>query len=368
MPRSAADTIGGRTVSSGRRVAVVLLSAIGDIVHALPLAHSLKRAHPDDRLEWIAQPVPAELLHHHPAVDRVWPLDRHRGWRGFMQLFRALRAERFDLVLDLQVYAKASLVTLMTRSPRKLGFDVRRAREANWLVTNEKVPALPNDHVCEQYLEFADYLGVPRHYDWTFPLTPRETAQQREFFSQRGAPVAALVVGTSRPAKEWHTERWAELCDVLKEKWGYEVVIVGSDELGERKRAVDIARRARRAPLDERRNDLRRLIWLLDGAALVVSCDTGPYHLAVALGVPSVGLYGATDPARAGPGHRFLELVVDAYHDPGEPWHPARTGIREGRMDRIPVELVLETIERARVCYPRAVEGPVSGAADRSAK
>jgi heptosyltransferase I len=349
-------------VSEGRRVAIVLLSAIGDIVHALPLANSLKRASPGDRLEWIAQPVPAEILHHHPAVDRVWTLDRRRGWRGFVELYRALRGERFDLVLDLQVYAKASLVTLMIRSPRKLGFDVRRAREGNWLVTSEKVPALQNDHVCEQYLEFADHLGVPRLYDWQLPLTPGEIDAQEAFFGQRTAPVVALVVGTSRPAKEWPTERWAALSDALRDVWGYEVVIVGSDQAGERERAHEIARRARRAPLDERRNDLRRLIWLLDGAALVVSCDTGPYHLAVALGVPTIGLYGATDPARAGPGHRFLDLVVDAYHDPGEPWHPARTALRAGRMDRIPLELVLEAVERARARYPRAVEGPTSGA------
>ena len=85
-----------------------------------------------------------------------------------------------------------------------------------------------------------------------------------------------------------------------------------------------------------------------------MSPDTGPYHLAVALGVPAVGLYGLTDPARVGPGRRFLDLVVDAFHDPGERWHPPRAGYREGRMEGIPVTRVIEAVELARSRYSRA--------------
>jgi heptosyltransferase I len=139
---------------------------------------------------------------------------------------------------------------------------------------------------------------------------------------------------------------------------GYEVCIVGSDRPSERARAREVVELARAPVLDERRDDLRRLLWLLDGAALAVSPDTGPYHLAVALGVPTVGLYGLTDPARVGPGRRFLELVVDAFHDPGESWHPPRAGYREERMERIPVARVLEAVELARARYPRAVGSP----------
>ena len=112
---------------------------------------------------------------------------------------------------------------------------------------------------------------------------------------------------------------------------------------------------------DERRNDLRRLVGLLDAAALAISPDTGPYHLAVALGVPSVGLYGYTDPARVGPGPRFGELVVDAFHDPGQPWHPPVSGYRPDRTERISVERVLEAVDLARERYPRATRGPSGG-------
>ncbi|HUF90590.1 MAG TPA: glycosyltransferase family 9 protein [Gemmatimonadota bacterium] len=339
----------------GQRAAIVLLSAIGDIVHALPLVSSLKAAAPGLSIEWVTQPVAGEIAGRHPAVDRLWTLDRGRGWRGFRDLRRALRGQRFDLVVDLQVYAKASLVTAMLDSPRKLGFDRPRARELNWLVTNERLAPGPPRQACEQYLEFADHLGAPRRYEWPLPLSPEERTAQAAFYAGLRSPLAALVVGTSRPAKEWPVDRWARFAESLHADFGYQVCIVGSDRPGERARALEIARLSRSPILDERRDDLRRLIWLLDGAALVVSPDTGPYHLAVALGVPSIGLYGYTDPARVGPGRRFTELVVDAFHDPGEAWHPPRTGYRGARMERIETGRVIEAVELARARYPRAV-------------
>jgi heptosyltransferase I len=269
-------------------------------------------------------------------------------------LARDLRGRRFDLVVDLQVYAKASLVTALLDSPRKIGFDRGRARELNWLVTNERIPRGPLRQVCEQYLEFADHLGAPRRYEWPLPLSETERAAQSAFVSTLSAPMAALVVGTSRPAKEWPARRWAGLAEMLSADYGYEVCIVGSDRPAERERAREVARLARVPIRDERKNDLRRLLWLLDGSALAVSPDTGPYHLAIALGVPSVGLYGLTDPARVGPGRRFPELAVDAFHDPGEAWHPPRPGYRPDRMARIPVSRVIEAVDLARARYPRA--------------
>jgi heptosyltransferase I len=345
-------------VLDGQRVAIVLLSAIGDIVHALPLVSSLKSAAPGVTIEWVTQPVPGEIAGRHPAVARLWTLDRGRGWRAFRDLRQELRGHRFDLVVDLQVYAKASIVTALLDSPRKIGFDRGRARELNWLVTNERIGAGPLRRTSEQYLEFADHLGAPRRYEWPVPLSEAERAARDAFYAGRDAPVAALVVGTSRPAKEWPVDRWAGLAEALHDDFGYEVCIVGSDEPDERARARAVARLCRVPVSDERRNDLRRLVWLLDGASLVVSPDTGPYHLAVALGVPSVGLYGYTDPARVGSGRRFGELVVDAFHDPGEPWHPPRSEYRPGRMERIDPNRVLETVALARARYPRASGRP----------
>lgn len=279
----------------GDRVAIVLLSAIGDVVHAFPLVSSLAAAAPHARIEWIVQPALGRLAARHPAVRRTWLLERDRGWRGFRDFRRAVRAERFDLAIDLQVYGKASLATLILDARRKLGFDRPRAREGNWLATSERIPRRPAGHVREQYMEFADWLGVPRRYAWPLPLSTAERAERDAF-----------------PA----------------------------------------------SPRDERTDDLDRLVVRLSAAALAIGCDTGPYHLAVALDVPSIGLFGTTDPARHGPGRRFADLVVDAWHDPGEAWHPPRATRRTGRMDRIAVDRVAEKAELARRRYRRAVDGP----------
>lgn len=348
----------------GERVALILLSAIGDIVHALPLVASIKAALPSVRLEWVVQPVPAEIVRHHPAVDRVWVLDRDRGWRGFRDFREAIRSERFDLVLDLQVYGKASLATALVPSRRKLGFDRDRARELNWLVTTERLPAGPPRHVCEQYLEFADYFGIRRRYAWALPLTADERDAQRDFLARQPAPLAALVVGTSRPDKEWSVAGWTAVAEGLHHELGYAVALVGGGDGRARARAAAIAGAARCPVQQLLRPDLRRLVWILDGCALVVSPDTGPYHLAVALGAPSVGLYGTTDPARVGPNRRCLELVVDAFHDPGEPWHPPNGELRPERMRWITPAAVLDAVAVARSRYPRAVVGPQAGGAE----
>jgi heptosyltransferase I len=338
----------------GQRVAIVLLSAIGDIVHAFPLLSSLKARYPNSRFEWIAHPVPGEVARRHPAVDRVWPLRRGPKGRAFLDLRRELVRERFDLVIDLQMYLKASLVTLLIHSPRKIGFDRSRARELNWLVTREKVPARSLQQIGEEYLEFADYLDAPRKYEWPFLFSEAERADSRLFRERLEAPMAAFVTGTSRREKEWDPRRWATLADALHEEWGYGVCLVGGRSANE----DDLARRtiesATSPVADLRADDIGRLAWLLGSAALVVGCDTGPLHLGMSFGAPSIGLFGATDPARYGPRHESLDLVVDAFHDPGEPWHPAERRRRPGRMDRIQVLDVLAKVELARSRHRRA--------------
>ena len=113
------------------RVCVVMMSAIGDAVHVLPVVTALKRRRPGCRITWVLQPGPASLVRGHPAVDEIVTFDKARGWRALLDVRRALAGRRFDLVLDLQVYIKAGLVTALARAPMKLGFDRARARAAS---------------------------------------------------------------------------------------------------------------------------------------------------------------------------------------------------------------------------------------------
>jgi heptosyltransferase I len=330
------------------RICIVMMSAVGDAVHVLPVINALKRQAPAAKITWILQPGPATLVRGHHAVDEILLFDRSRGWRAFTDIRARLARRRFDLVLALQVYFKAGLVTWFTHAPVKLGFDRARARDANFLFTTHRIPAHPGQHVQDQYFEFLSALGVPQEpVTWHLGPWPDEVAWQRAFFGTIDRPVASIVVGTSKPEKDWLPERWAEVADALDRDFGLQPVLVGGTSVRERAAERVILERAASRPRSALGSGLRNLVGILDGSALVLSPDTGPLHMAVALDRPVISLIGYTNPRRTGPYRRFQDLVIDAYSDPGEP--PRITmETRAGRMPRISVRDVLEKVERWR--------------------
>ena len=343
------------------RVGVVMMSAVGDAVHVLPVITALKQLRPTPRISWIMQPGPASLVRGHPAVDDIIVFERAAGWRAFRDVRRALATRPFDVVLDLQVYLKAGIVTAFTRAPVKLGFDRARARDMNWLFTTHRIAAHPTgQHVQDQYFEFLDALGV-RHDEpvWNLGPWPGEREAQGQFFARFDRPVAAIVVATSKPEKDWLPERWADVARALDRDFGLQAVLVGGTSAREQAAVETITRLAPRA-VPALGLGLRRLVGVLDGAALTLTPDTGPLHMAVALDRPVIGLYGYTNPKRTGPYRRFQDLVVDAYGDPGEEY-PVSMELRPGRMGRITVEHVLEKVSVWRERYARKTGSGVRG-------
>ncbi|HET7551282.1 MAG TPA: glycosyltransferase family 9 protein [Gemmatimonadaceae bacterium] len=322
-----------------------MMSAIGDAVHVLPVVTALERHDPGTRITWVLQPGPASLVRGHPSVDEIVIFDKRRGVRGLVDVRRALAASSFDVVLDLQVYFKASLVTALTRSPVKLGFDRARARDLNWLFTNRRVPAHAPGHVQDQYFEFLEELGVsPAPVTWNLGPWPEERERQRELLRDIPGPIATLVIGSSHPEKEWIPERWAELSDVLHERYGLTPVLAGGRSARELETAREIARMAKHPPRSTLGVPLRDLVGLIDASELVVSLDTAPLHVAVALERPVIALMGYNNPKRVGPYRRYRDLIVDAYGEPGENY-PITIAHRTGRMPRIQVADVLEKVE-----------------------
>jgi heptosyltransferase I len=337
---------------NGARVAIVMMSAIGDAVHTLPVVNSLRAHAPGVHLTWVIQPGPHALVANHPAVDEFVLFDRKRGWRAFADVRRALAGRRFDLVLALQVYLKAGLVTAMIRSPRKLGFDRARARDANWMFTTERIPPRGQRHVQDQYFEFLEHLRIPPLLEWNLGPTEEESARYAGLVPEDDRPLVALVVGTSKPGKEWAPERYAAAIDALEGDLGVRTMLVGGRSPRELEAAETIRRIARHQPLDLLEWDLRRLVYLIDRADVLVSPDTGPLHVSVALDTPTVSLMGYTNPKRVGPYRRFHDLMIDAYGDPGEDY-PVSAEYRPGRMDRITPAEVVEKVELALKAYPR---------------
>jgi heptosyltransferase I len=331
-----------------------MLSAVGDAVHVLPVVHALKRRWPESHLTWVIQSVPYELVAGHPLVDDFVVFQRRHGrgaWRGFADVRKALRGRPFDLLLGLQVYFKAGLITALAEARVKMGFDRRRARDLQWLFTNRRIPARGPRHVQDQYFEFLEYLGVdPEPVTWGLAIRQEERAAQRDFFARLDQPACAIVVGTSKPAKNWTVEGYAGLVDGVESRHGLRPVLVGGMSDVERRMADGIESSTETRVVNALENDLRKVAWLLEGSALVVSPDTGPLHIARAFGTPVVGLYGHTNPKRTGPYRAFEDLVVDGYAAYAGEEYPVSAGYRDG-MRRVTVEMVLEKVDLAMRRY-----------------
>jgi heptosyltransferase I len=333
------------------RVCLVMLSALGDVVHALPVVTAIKRHAPATRLTWILQPGPAALVRGHPAVDEIVLFERRRSWSGLLDLRRTLRTRPFDLVLALQPYFKAGLITGFTRAPVKLGLDRGRARDLNWLFTTHRIPPRPLGHIQDQFLEFLDAIGVPRGEPaWGLRITDEERAAARALVAEVEGPLVGFVVATSKPRKNWLPDRFAQLAGRLRDAHGARCVLLGDTTSIERAAASAIVAGTDAAPIDTLGCGLRETVALMDACDVVVAPDTGPVHICVALDVPAVALFGYTNPRRFGPYRRFGDLLVDAFGDPGETY-AAAARYRDGRMERITAEMVAAKVGLALQRY-----------------
>jgi heptosyltransferase I len=342
-----------------RDVCIVLLTGIGDVAHGLPVANAIKDDDPRRRITWVAEPAPAEVLRAHPSVDRVVVFRKSDGLRGVTRLREDLAGSRFDLAINMQRHMKGVIPTLLCGAPIRLGLDRDKVRENVWRFSNRHIEPAPWAHTQDMLLRFLDAMGIerPDPLEWRITFSEDERSRQRAFFAGLpGAPVVGLVLGSNVSRKDWPAERYAELADAIAGSCGATILLVGGPAERERAAARLIRDRARCEPVSTLADDVRRMMWVVEGCDLLVSPDSGPLHLAHAFDVPVVGLYGHTNPARVGPYLRFRDLVVDAYHDPGEAPDPSRTAPRHGRMERITVSAVLERVHRAFEDYvsPRA--------------
>jgi heptosyltransferase I len=331
-----------------QRVCLVLLTGLGDVVHGLPIANALKRSGVASHITWVAEPVPAQVLTAHPAVDEVVVFHKKAGLRGVLRLARELRGP-FDLTLNLNVYIKSVWPTVLSRAPRRIGFDRARSHEGVWLFANEHLRPGPRAHTQDLFLEFLDVLQTERSpLEWRIAFTPQERAAQHEFFAGRAQrPVVALAAVSANPKKDWIPGRYARVVDALAREFDAETVIVGGPARREQLFAAEITRTASVKPTVALGNDVRRMMWLVAGSDLLIAPDTGPVHVARACNVPVIGLYGHTNPWRVGPYRCCEDLWVDRYTEPGAPADPSNATPRLGRMELITVDDVMARVRHA---------------------
>lgn len=301
-------------MSTGRgdemRIAIIKLGSIGDVVNSLPFLNALRRFMPGAHIDWLIEEMSLPILKGYPGIDQVLVHRRSQGFRGFFKAVRSLRRGQYDLVIDLQRIVRSGLLTLLSGSPRRLGFDRDRCKELSWLFTNEKIPpGADSNHIVDQYLEFVSFLGG-HDTKAVYGLRPTEEEIRtgEKWFAKTVNPRIVVNVGATKPANLWPVEHWITLVDRIWKKFGCRPLLTGSGAV-DRQRADAILSGTVHAEDAVGRMGLRELLGTLAVADLVISADTGPLHMAVAVGTPVAALFGAADSNRTGP-YFFRDLTL----------------------------------------------------------
>jgi heptosyltransferase I len=342
---------GGGSAGRGppRHLCIILLTGLGDVVHGLPVVNAFRRAWPATRITWVVEPMPAAILQPHPSIDEVIVYEKKRGVRGVLDLRRRMARERFDIAINFNIYFKSIFATLFSGAQERWTFGRDRARDGVWLAGNRHLAARPRRHTQDMFLEFVDALGVdPYPLEWRLEMTAAEREQQRRFVERlEGRRAVALVPASANARKDWPAERFVEVVNAIEHDLGARAVLAGGPGEREVRAGRTIEALAAIRPLWMMADGVRRLIWIMDACAAAVAPDTGPLHVARAVGTPVVGLFGHTNPWRVGPYRANEDLWIDAYTEPDEEPDPSSFTPKLGRMERIDPRAVIEKVELA---------------------
>lgn len=326
------------------RVVIVRLSAIGDIVHAIPSAVAIKRARPSTEIAWVVEGRAGDVLEGHPAVDRLIRVPR--GWLLSPAAIRRLAGEladyRADIAIDLQGLLKSAVATWLSNAPMRIGASRPHARELAWLASTRRVsPRRP--HIIERHLELLAPIGIAAP-EVEFAM-PRHEAARRSvagWFPRSDSGTVVLNPGAGWASKLWPTERFAAVARGLRRRHGVASVVVwgGPDESAAADRIVaDADGAATKAPP----TSLSELTETARLARLFISSDTGPLHIAAAVGAPCVGLFGPVPASRNGP-WGSIHATVEPPRGMRPPWSRRKTDSRS--MLAIDVDDVLAAANR----------------------
>ncbi|MDK2744703.1 MAG: lipopolysaccharide heptosyltransferase II [Nitrospira sp. BO4] len=293
------------------RILLIKPSSLGDIVHTFPVVSAIKSQWPGSHITWLVKRQWAELVERAEGVDRVWPVEM--TVRSWLREGRALRAERFDIAMDLQGLLRSAILARLSAAPIRIGFA--NGREGSpWFYT-QRIPVLnPDIHAVDRYLSVVAALGVslPEKPRFGFRLPEEDVATVRELCRRRGlavdSPWVAMNVGARWPTKRWPLTSFAAVVDQLQQAHLDPVVMIGSSDERE---YTDRLRTLTKKPFIDLSGEipLGCLPALLSKATAIITNDSGPMHIAAAVGIPVVAMFGPTSAIRTGPygtGHRVL--------------------------------------------------------------
>ncbi|MBL8298139.1 MAG: glycosyltransferase family 9 protein [Rhodanobacteraceae bacterium] len=327
-------------------------SALGDVSHVVPLVRTLQASWPATTLTWIIGKLEHKLVGDLPGVEFI-VFDKSKGWEGYRAVRRALGGRRFDVLLHMQVALRSNLLSALVRARRRIGYDAARARDLHGLFVNERIPARSGEHVLDAIGSFVEPLGLRQDaVRWDLPI-PESAAVFAEQHLPGNEPTLIVSPCSSHALRNWRPERYAAVMDHAAQR-GWRVALCGGPSTYEREFGDRIVQQLRRcSALDLIGKDtLKQLLALLRRADLVLTPDSGPMHLANAMGTAVLGLHAASNPQRSGP-YSERRWCVDRYDAAarrfrGKPASELRWGTKiehPGVMDLIETEAVIERFD-----------------------
>ena len=330
-----------------KSICILRLSALGDATHVVPVVRCLRKQWPDTHITWIIGVLEHRLLRGLEGVEFI-VFNKRGGWTAVRELRRALRNRSFDVLLQMQVAARANLLSLLVKAPLRLGWDRQRSRDLHHWFINQSVRYVPMQHQVQGFLEFPRALGVAIETpSWELPIEDSARQWVREQVKP-GQPVLLISPCSSHALRNWPASHYAVVADYAVSRLGMQVVLTGGPGELERDMGNAIESRMHESCLNLIGQDtLEQSKALLQRADLVISPDSGPAHIASALGTPVLGLYAATWSRRSGP-YNSLDLCVDRFALAARKYRNSEPGaLRWGT--RIEVPGVMELIGTADV-------------------
>jgi ADP-heptose:LPS heptosyltransferase len=334
-----------------RRILIVLLGSIGDVIRALPLLGRIRRGWPDAYVGWAVEPKSEPLLRGHPWLDQLIVYDRRRAPWSFVPFLQKVHSEKFDLVLDLQRHLKSGFISMLSGAPQRLGFAPLNSKELNHLFATRHIDVQPNMRLkLLQYQAFGDALGLPAApIEFGLELLPAEDNRARGFIDDVPRPLLGVILGSSWPSRIFFPESVAEVIHGLAlpvegSPGLFPVLLGGPEEQALAAAVIDQLAGVSALNLSGR-TGLRDLIGIFAHCAVAFGPDSGPMHLAAAVGCPVVSLWGSTSPERSAP-WGYADLAIRG-QIPCHPCYLRECPIGRECMRRIAPETVINNVRRA---------------------
>ncbi|WJI16880.1 glycosyltransferase family 9 protein [Pseudoxanthomonas winnipegensis] len=328
------------------------LSALGDVTHVVPLVRTLQRAWPQLTLDWIIDGGGRKLLDGLPGV-RFHLYDKKTGLAG-MRALRATLPGRFDVLLQMQVALRANVLSAFVPARRRIGYDRSRSKDLHGLFVNERIADRPGIHVLDAIGSFCEPLDLRQDVvTWDLPVPPEAWDWARAQWPDDGRRVLMISPCSSHVRRNWYADRYAALADHAIAQ-GWRVVLCGGRSVLERQTADAIAVQMRGPVLDLVGKDtLKQLPALLARADLVVTPDSGPMHIANAMGTKVLGLHAASNPRRSGP-YSDVRYCVDRYDDAARRYlHKPASELKWGTKIEFDEVMALVTVDDAIAAFER---------------